>query len=183
VEILLVNRNPIVSRLFTAMNHDAKMAIREIDSIEALKMHENYAMIFIDEGACQSSFEKIQDHYSDTKKVCISYELESVEGFDATLQKPFLPLQILEVIESLEQESTPTTSYGVLDGSEIEKIKGILQMQSTQEAKGVESPSKESSKKRKKGKKDLSIELKGLSKKRLKKLLKGKEITIRIQLK
>ncbi len=38
------------------------------------------------------------------KKVFISYLKEAVKGFDETIQKPFLPSQIIKVIESVERD-------------------------------------------------------------------------------
>jgi len=189
MDILLINTNPIVSKLFQSFAEDKMIQLEEVSSVERLKtMH--YDVIFIDESLCKQYFSTVLESFTSSSKVCISYDLEAVEGFDATLQKPFLPSQIMDILEDVSIMDRDI--FSVLDHKEIEKIKSLLDMENLDKIDlGIESIEKKklkSKNKRQKNKrqkiqrKNLNIIVKKVNKKALKRFLKGKEIKIRIQL-
>jgi len=180
VKILLINSNPVVSRLFTLCTRNEYNELDEKEDIEEVEEHKKYDLIFVDDASYADSVrEFIENYYNTGKKVFISYMQEHVHGFDMTLKKPFLPSQILEIIQSvtvgeekedteeepvlfpleteadvfvseteeeesnapsifplsseeieedLEEEILPQ-SPNILDSKEIEKIKGLLEME------------------------------------------------------
>jgi len=174
VKILLVNSNPVVSRLFALCTRDKDNKLDETEDIEKADRQKKYDLVFIDDASySESSREFIEKHYAISKKVFIAYTQEQIHGFDMTLKKPFLPSQILDIIKSVvarevkedpeelpvifpledtveppvhetEVRDTPSIfpltteeteeeissqSPSILDGKEIEKIKGLLEME------------------------------------------------------
>jgi hypothetical protein len=198
MDILLINTNPIVSKLFKNFVEDKMIQLQEVSTIQKLnKIH--YDVIFIDESLCEKHVENILQGFTSSTKVCISYALEAINGFDATLQKPFLPSQIMDILEEVSVMDREILS--VLDNTEIEKIKSLLDMDNldkidlgiqslevlgTNSINSVEKIKLKKKKPKKKKKdtksKNLNIKVKNLTKKEIKRFLQGKEITIRIQM-
>ncbi len=150
MHILLVNTNPVVSRLFSLnARDDATIHVDEIGSNEKIPK-EWYDVVFIDEQCCDAEiagvrFEKVRAG----KKILFSSQREHiVEGIDSVIMKPFLPSEITAVLQSIlqnremtaaEEEESPIDSEGrevdddsekeenlILDSQEIEKIKQLL---------------------------------------------------------
>lgn len=171
MKILLINANPVVSRLLALCTRDEDIVLDEVKSVEALQ-DTDYDLLFVNDASYGEQVDTLLAKKRIRKKVFISYDEEPQEGFDLTIKKPFLPSQITEVIESIdlsdeieesgeevlpislddveeeqveyealppifpllsketddvpetEEESAPE----VLDSSEIEKIKALLDM-------------------------------------------------------
>lgn len=103
MKILLVNSNPVVSRLFALCTRDAHVQLDEVESISKVEEGEKYDLLFVDDASYVDSVEVfIQEHPGLSKKVFISYEQAGVPGFDLTLKKPFLPSQVLEIMQSAD---------------------------------------------------------------------------------
>lgn len=131
MRILLINTNPVVSRLFKlAMVHD-KSALDEVEKIEDIKQVD-YQMVCVDDSAYSVEVQALIDTLEASSCVFISYGSKEMEGFDLLIKKPFLPTQISHLIEMLKQKdlNSEMTSNDtkILDTKEIEKIKTLLKM-------------------------------------------------------
>ena len=186
MKILLINFNPVVSRLFALCTRDEHIELDEVEDIKDVEEGKKYDLLFVDDASYTDTAREFIDNHNLGKKVFISYEQERVPGFDMTLKKPFLPSQILEIMQSVEvkeekqeveeepvifplekEENTPTEeteenempsifplateeieeelsdetlpeSPHILDSREIEKIKGLLDMEEEEETLPIE---------------------------------------------
>lgn len=171
--ILLVTKNSLISTLFHSIE-ERLGSIEEVSSLAHLSEKENiYDVIFIDETLCPHPLLPEFTAFSQSKKVLITSTDESLENVDAKLKKPFLSSQILDVVQTLTLDKEKRET--VLDREEIEKIKSLLRLESSIDEVKIKD------KKRKKQKSKVLVFPK-IKKKDLKKLLKGKEIKIRIKL-
>jgi hypothetical protein len=179
MHILLINSNPVVSKLFKCVIEDEHMELLEVSVVNKIK-NKDYEIIFIDESLCKKNLNEILKRFPRSKKVCISYDLTEIKEFDATLQKPFLPSQIMDIVEDFNFLEIEPRS--ILDTQEIETIKSLLNMEDiVTEELAVKKKLKKPKKQNKKTK-ELLLKVKKLDKKAIKRFLKGKEIKIRIQL-
>jgi len=171
VKILLVNFNPVVSRLFALCTRDAYIELDEVEDVKKLEDKKYYDLIFVDDASYVEGVKEFIESGNRGRKIFISYEPGSVPGFDMTLKKPFLPSQILNIMENVtvaeiekeeeepvifpleeneilpeekeadispsifplakeetEEEIIPESPH-ILDSREIEKIKGLLDME------------------------------------------------------
>ena len=179
MHILLVNTNPVVSRLIALNTRDeAAIKVDEINGSEMIP-GEWYDVVFLDEKCCDTEvmgayLQKVRAG----KKILFSSRKESsVEGIDRVIIKPFLPSEITTVLQSIlqnkeisdEEEPLSLGESGtvnvdsgkeeilILDGEEIELIKQLLVDEELEPAKNEKSESvivqeQEKSKKRKKPK-------------------------------
>jgi len=133
MNILLINNNPVVSRLLSLCTRDETIILEEIIKIGECK-RDNYDIVFVDESSYKGKVQNLNEYLTIEKKVLFTHTDMSVLDFDVLIQKPFLPSEILEVLESLDekqdkvQEEDKTASTQVLDGNEVEKIKELLEM-------------------------------------------------------
>ena len=98
MDILLINANPVVSRMMALSTRDEIYRLEEIvDGVEAKKAH--YDIIFLDDGAYTPGIEALLKRVDATKKVFLTSKREKLSGFDWTIHKPFLPSQIVDVLE------------------------------------------------------------------------------------
>jgi len=266
MNILLINENPVVSRLFTLCTRDDSVQLDEVASLNDVQ-NSNYDMLFVDDASYNDAIIEFMETLMHTKKVFLSNEDSSISAFDHIIIKPFLPSQIIELVENIEQDEVEYKSSSifpltteekapkedetsiqkeknptVLDVNEIEKIKSLLEMDEDLEisntalseeeiearkiqlikeqliADGLEivdedeivqelsidldgtlnrmkKTKKKSKKKQKKSKKikftektmiyiedAVEVAMANISKKQMKKLLKGKEIEVKIKL-
>ncbi len=200
MHILLINTNPVVSRLFYDISKDDDISIDEIDSMDNLKDECNYDIVFVDEESYREEQKEFLFGLDTLLKVFFSYKSDEMIEFDRTLSKPFLPSQIIDIISDVKEQNR---SSAILDIDELEKIKDLLNM--SEESNGIKTAKEElciddcklsdnvykksSIKIENRVKKQMLIEeavkftIKNLTKKQKKKLLKGKEIEIKIKLK
>ena len=153
MNILLVNNNPVVSRLLALCTREEHMILEEVTGVNTIR-HERYDVVFVDEGSYEAEVLNLSDILTIGKKVLLSNTEVEINDFDITIQKPFLPSQIIEVLESMEAHSSAdeiiekkvpsifplsseeddaeevldTHNAQVLDEDEIEKIKELLDM-------------------------------------------------------
>ena len=146
MRILLVNTNPVISRLISwNTRSDDTIHIDEIDTMEKIP-EVYYDVVFIDEKCCDiQQIDNSLQKMNAGKKILFTAQKEIIiEGIDRVILKPFLPSEITMLLESilsgsentedilLFEESTTTTKEStnkgrsVLDGKEIEIIKQLL---------------------------------------------------------
>ncbi len=158
MHILLININPVVSRLISLCMREAHMHLEEIQSAGSVE-RDRYDVVFIDEASYGAETEEVLVNLIVRKKVFLSShdEVGDVTGlFDTIIKKPFLPSQITKILESLEKddileaaaempsifpfpndevrieeivEEDEQVDTKVLDSNEIEKIKALLEME------------------------------------------------------
>jgi len=157
MNILLVNTNTVVSRLFILCTRDDSIKLKEVTNVNDVNIS-NYHMIFVDEASYAENEEQLREVYEDTQKIFLASQYESMNNFDTIIKKPFLPSQIIELIaktevntvgeennqnsdvspvfplvaedklNGIEMVKDRTENPAVLDMNEIEKIKTLLEM-------------------------------------------------------
>jgi hypothetical protein len=151
MQILLLNTNPVVSRLITLCLKDRHAELYEFSSLEEIE-DKPYDLAFIDDASYKHITLDTLRKLTIAKLVLLtSHPDGNYEPADIVIKKPFLPSKIIEVIESLElpeeepphifplsaEEETPENSeeeenevsaHEILDINEIEKIKSLLEM-------------------------------------------------------
>jgi len=105
MKILLINANPVVSRLLALCTRDAHLFLDEVTGVDELK-DVVYDLVFVDDGAYVEAVDAFLGKGKIRKKIFISYMKDTVKGFDGTIKKPFLPSQIIKVIESVEKDES-----------------------------------------------------------------------------
>jgi uncharacterized membrane protein len=103
MKILLINDNPVVSRLLVLCTREESVVFDEAVSADTVKS-DDYDIVLVDEASYGADVVELLTLLGRCKKVYISYDNEVMKGFDRTIKKPFLPSQILELIENLEPE-------------------------------------------------------------------------------
>ncbi len=153
MHILLVNTNPVVSRLmFLILASDKSIMLDEVSEIE-LGTEVYYDILFIDEKCCSTEERRsLLRRVHARKKILFATSRErDLEGVDRVIRKPFLPSEITSAIQSSspqkaiseekseqkhdmfgfsdegrEKNDTDEREYQILDGNEMEKIKQLL---------------------------------------------------------
>ena len=101
MNILLINDNPVVSRLLALCTRGEHMQLDEVKRVDAIK-DVAYDLLFVDDASYVDHIDALLQDGSIRKKVFISYDGDAAKGFDETIKKPFLPSQIMKVIESVD---------------------------------------------------------------------------------
>lgn len=154
MKILLINANPVVSRLLTLCTRDRHLLLDEVTNIDEVGAGA-YDLLFVDDGTDVEALNSLLNDDNIEKKVFISYTKEAEKGFDEVIQKPFLPSQIIKIIKSIEvkeledkaedknfifllaseevrvekkSEVLEALPLEALDINEIEKIKSLLEI-------------------------------------------------------
>ena len=103
MHILLINSNPVVSRLLTLCTRSESYLLDESNENLALA-YEQYDVVFVDEDAYNTEVETLLATASVGRKVLISHGKELHNNFDMMLQKPFLPSQVMDLLEEIEAD-------------------------------------------------------------------------------
>ncbi|MDQ7085190.1 MAG: hypothetical protein Q9M36_09790 [Sulfurovum sp.] len=171
IHILLINTNPVVSNLFTLCIKSTTMRLDEVTFVEG-SIDDSYDIVFVDEALGNTKLYKALEKQESIQKICLSYKSKEVKGFDKTIQKPFLPLQVTELLDKVTQKKN---ALNVLNIEEIETIKYLLDMEIQEEK-----PSKKS--RDKVLKKSVKKALKRMTKQQQNAFFKGKTIALDIKL-
>ncbi|WP_309497284.1 hypothetical protein [Sulfurovum sp.] len=99
--ILLINDNPVVSRLLSLCTRDDDMILEKVSSIDEAS-DTRYDVLFADEASCQGDIASLSTRLDVGKKIYLSYNDDPMAGFDETVKKPFLPSQIIEILKTVE---------------------------------------------------------------------------------
>ena len=100
MKILLINDNPVVSRLLALCIRGEHIELDEVKCVDDIK-DVRYDILFVDDASYLDNIDALLDDGRIRKKVFISYDEEKVKGFDKTIKKPFLPSQIINIIKSI----------------------------------------------------------------------------------
>ena len=159
MHILLININPVVSRLVSLCAREEHIDLEEVHSVDAVA-RDRYDVVFVDEASYGSEAKELLANLIIRKKVFLSSSdrmSDEASVFDSIITKPFLPSQIIAVLESLKEDDTVELATeipsifplatddevsvvetpeedeiedaAVLDTNEIEKIKALLEME------------------------------------------------------
>ncbi|MDD3592539.1 MAG: hypothetical protein PHO65_07855 [Sulfurovum sp.] len=150
MRILLLNTNPVVSRLIALCLKDRHIELYEFSSLEKIE-DKAYDLGFIDDASYgRITTDMLQAFRIDKLVLLTAYPEERNSAIDIVIKKPFLPSKIIEVIESLhsteiqevpsdepphifplsaEEEELTAGSPPVLNIDEIERIKSLLKME------------------------------------------------------
>ena len=108
MHILLININPVVSRLISLCMREEYIDFEEVQNIGAVS-RDRYDVVFVDEASYDDETQEILSNLIMRKKVFLSSsdEVSDAAGlFDSVIKKPFLPSQITAVLESLKENDT-----------------------------------------------------------------------------
>jgi hypothetical protein len=99
--ILLINNNPVVSRLLALCTRKETMVLEEVSNIDEASTS-RYDVLFVDEASCEGDVASLSNKLDVGKKIYLSYSDEPSAGFDETIKKPFLPSQITDILKTVE---------------------------------------------------------------------------------
>lgn len=104
--ILLINDNPVVSRLLSLCTRDDDMVLEKVSNIHEASAA-RYDALFVDEASCEGDVASLSTRLDVGKKIYLSYSDDSMAGFDETVKKPFLPSQIIAILKTVEIRELP----------------------------------------------------------------------------
>ena len=185
--ILLINNNPIVSRIFALCQEEDAFDIEETSDIASIQ-GEHHDIVFVDDA---SYLDNVASYLLNTElkyKVIISYRDTEIKGFDKNIQKPFLPLEILSIIQNVSSQTRKPSS--ILNPKDIVRIKELLLMDEEKEDINFIEKEQDNSKTKKAIQaEDLALieaiirqKVLAMKPKKIQKFLKGKAIKMKIQL-
>lgn len=155
MHILLINSNPVVSRLFSLCVRDEAFSLEEAESVDRIKS-DSYDLIVVDDASYNEKVQEYIDALHALKTIFLTRYNEENHLFDKIIIKPFLPSQIMEVIREAGKEGSQAIGLkdhfifplsaetfeddireiqeddfaktNILNDQEIEKIKNLLDM-------------------------------------------------------
>ncbi len=103
MNLLLINKNPVVSRMLKLSAPKAGFEVEECDNVYELPKGE-FDVIFIDDEMYDENFLKEIKRNIEFKQIGLitSSKDEHIEGFDFTLTKPFLPTDLIELLRGVK---------------------------------------------------------------------------------
>ena len=121
MDILLINANPVVSRLIALCTRDMRYHLEEVSvAIEAKKTH--YDIVFVDEDSFSVATGSFLDSLDAGKKIFFSSSHENFPaGFERVIHKPFLPSQIIEILKDTQESEDPMLGLKSMAANEDEK--------------------------------------------------------------
>jgi hypothetical protein len=137
MDILLVNNNPVVSRLIALCSKEigAKIVMQDDLKIDDLSL---FDIIFIDDGVFGGDMENILKSTHVGKRVLLvskNFKVDEDVLFDYIVDKPFLPHKIMEILSEYNDVDTvfdidevdfEDYDTQILDEKELSKIKQII---------------------------------------------------------
>ncbi len=106
MKILLINNNPVVSRLVSLCVRDDAITFEEVDTVNEAD-DAVYDIVFIDDASYNGKVEAFLNWVAKTGKVVFLSGRESGDEigrtFDTVIKKPFLPSQIQSVIDAVRE--------------------------------------------------------------------------------
>ena len=110
MNILLLNANPVVSRLISLCIREEGTVLEEITDMSMLK-RDRYDIVFIDDNSYIPEVQDVLSNLKIGKKIFLSGRhgtVVALEAFDEVIMKPFLPSQITAVIENFSDREEAT---------------------------------------------------------------------------
>lgn len=141
MKILLVNANPVVSRVLALCTRDEHMVLDEVKSVEAVQKV-GYDILFVDEASYTDNLSALLEGLDIRKKVFLSFSEDFMRGFDETVKKPFLPSQIIKIIAqpSIFEVLDDVLEEGIAESSTSENTISIFPLCAEESIKEEISP-------------------------------------------
>ncbi|MBD3793187.1 MAG: hypothetical protein IE889_03370 [Campylobacterales bacterium] len=121
MKILLINHNPVVSRLTALSAKKEQVDLDEIQEVSELRASD-YDIVFVDSENYNSEISNLLNNSGIEKKVLFFAQNEEVESelFNETILKPFLPSEVSAIIrktkvEIHEKEQTAEANDDLID--------------------------------------------------------------------
>ncbi len=119
MKILLINNNPVVSRLTALSARKENIEIDEIQEVTELSS-DKYDIVFVDSDSLTKDVRDTIKEHLKIKKLVLFYtdgDEEDKGIFDISILKPFLPSEVSAVIHSVEdmEEEKEEKHFNVLD--------------------------------------------------------------------
>jgi len=109
MNILLINTNPVVSRLISLCLRDDSIVFEEVEHVTEVE-GSTYDIVFVDDAAYDDKVAAFSAWVANIGKLVFLSSRDTGEEiggkFDLVIKKPFLPSQIQEVIDQAKAEST-----------------------------------------------------------------------------
>ncbi len=134
MKILLINHNPVVSRLTSLSAKKEKVELDEIKEISELEIKE-YNIVFVDSESYNDSIANMLKN-SGIKKSVLFYtqgEEENKAKFDHSILKPFLPSEVSAILRDAKIESHQESSKEQQDKENLEKSVSFEELVDTKE--------------------------------------------------
>ncbi len=190
MNILVISYSTIVMELLNLVFKDGNIQSEHAKLSDEAK-NDSYDVIFIDDSTPNlvDEIENIKDNFSYSKLILIGNSVDSTL-VDIVVKKPFLPKDIKDILKKINsttnKENISIKETNVLNYDEIAKIKELMALTEIDEDKlSVIEKLEQNISQKLKGKeaKEFLYECRGLTKKELKKLLKGAKVSIKISYK
>ena len=138
MKILLINNNPVVSRLTALSARKEDIEIDEIQEVTELSS-DTYDIVFVDADSWTKDVRDVISENIKTQKSVLFYadgDEEEKSSFDLSILKPFLPSEVSAVIRSIEEknEELDTTSteeqhFNILDDTKVENRNELFDLE------------------------------------------------------
>jgi len=143
MNILLINTNPVVSRLIALCIRDEDTVLEEVTDMSTVKL-DSYDMVFVDDAAYVSDVQNAVKNMLFGKKILLSGKqgiVSDLEDFDEVIRKPFLPSQITAVIERFSKSGEAVEEKNeegfIFPLSQEERIDNLLQTEDEGEEENI----------------------------------------------
>ena len=107
MKILLINTNPVVSRLVSLCVREPSMVLEEVAQVSEAKA-DTYDIVFVDDDAYNDEVSAFLGWVAKAGKIVYFSGRDSGEEigtvFDTVIQKPFLPSHVQHIIEAVKAE-------------------------------------------------------------------------------
>ena len=132
MRILLINQNPIVSKLAGLSAQKSGYEIVEEFSLDEIE-EGDFDVLFIDEAKLDGSGPETLKRRTGVKKTCLIYadDEAKVPGFDYYIKKPFLPTEMVDLMSEINDDL-------LLPEMESEPEEGVTEAQETPAEEGAE---------------------------------------------
>jgi DNA-binding response OmpR family regulator len=139
MKILLINNNPVVSRLTALSARKEDIEIDEIQEVTELNS-DKYDIVFVDADSWSKDVQDVISENITVKKRVLFYaqdDNEDKNAFDIGILKPFLPSEVSAVIRTVEESQEveepievkeEATHFNVLANAENEKREDLFEL-------------------------------------------------------
>ena len=120
MKILLINNNPVVSRLTALSARKEDIEIDEIQEVTEL-VSSQYDIVFVDADSWSKDVEDVISENIDVQKRVLFYaqdDNQEADIFDMSILKPFLPSEVSAVIRSVEESAVVAEENKAVEGVE-----------------------------------------------------------------
>jgi len=127
MHILLINDNPVVSRLMALCVQNEDILLEEVKNIDNTN-RDTYDIVFVDEASYRKTIQHLKHKLRIEKSILFTNNDVKISDFDMQIKKPFLPSEIKEIFKQIKEKNTSQSNTRILDSNEVEKIKDLLNM-------------------------------------------------------